>query len=98
MSRRLRPAAFYTQRDANEGPIMQALQARGFFVAQVNGKGVPDLLVSKHGQMWLVEVKQPKGTYKPAQIAFREQWTGPPPITLRSVDEALRFPHQEQTT
>lgn len=95
MSPRLPPARFFTQRDANERPIIQALRARGFHVTQVNGKGVPDLLVSRHGAMWLVEVKQPKGRYKPAQQAFREAWQGPPLITLRSVDEALKFPEQE---
>jgi Holliday junction resolvase len=92
MSRRYRPGRYFAQRDKNEGPIVETLQARGFYVTQVSGTGVPDLLVSKDGAMWLVEVKQPNGTYKPAQVTFRERWTGPPPITLRSIEDAIRFP------
>lgn len=87
-------------RDRNEGPIIQALKAQGFSVAQVRGRGVPDLLVSRRtvdafgkpcGWVRLVEIKQPKGTPTPAQTTFRETWQGPPIITLRSVDDALRF-------
>lgn len=46
---------------------------------------------AKRGVCWLVEVKTPKGRYQKAQIAFREAWCGPPIITLRSVEDALRF-------
>lgn len=79
------------RRDKNEPDIVQALKAQGFNVVQLSGKGVPDLLLSKGGQMWLTEVKAPKGTYKPAQTAFYEKWTGPRIVTLRSVEDALRF-------
>jgi hypothetical protein len=80
------------RRDANERSIIETLEARGFAVAQVSGAGVPDLIVGKGDRLWLVEVKQPKGTFKPAQNLWRAKWTGPAPITLRSVDEALAFP------
>ncbi len=95
------------RRDGNEPAIVRALQARGFSVVRVSGSGVPDLLVGYRNavdsfgnpepRMWLVEVKQPKGRMKPAQIKFRESWTGPPPITIRSVEEALLFPMTSQT-
>ena len=94
-------ARLNAKRDANERLIIDALKARGFSVAQINGKGVPDLLVAHsvigrasacQPLMWLVEVKQPKGKLSAAQIAWRKNWTGPAPITLRSVDEALQFP------
>jgi Holliday junction resolvase len=88
---RLRPGRFYTRRDANEPAIVEALRAQGFVVDHINGKGVPDLLVSKGGAMWLVEVKTPKGGFKPAQEEWRERFRGPAPITLRTVDDALRF-------
>lgn len=101
MPRRYRPGRYFAQRDGNERPIIEALEAQGFHVAQISGVGVPDLLVSKQFAStwpgcatrlcWLVEVKMPKGKYKPAQIAFQEQWQGPPIITLRSVDDALKF-------
>ena len=80
------------KRDANEGLIVEALEAQGFSVKRLNGKGVPDLLVGKRGfGMRLVEVKAKGGTFTPAQVAWRQTWTGPQPITLRSVDDAMAF-------
>lgn len=80
------------KRDANEPDIIQALEAQGFSVARINGAGVPDLAVGKGPTfLRLVEIKQPKGTFKPKQIAFRESWRGPAIVTLRSVDDALKF-------
>jgi Holliday junction resolvase len=85
-------ARLNARRDANERPIIDALKAQGFHVTRINGTGVPDLLISKRPDfVRLVEVKMPKGRYEKAQLAFREQWQGPPIITLRSVDDALRF-------
>ena len=78
-------------RDRNERPIIQRLEAQGFCVKQLQGRGVPDLLVAKGSVMWLVEIKQPKGEPTPAQIKWRFDWTGPAPITLRSVEDADRF-------
>jgi Holliday junction resolvase len=85
-------ARLNAQRDRNERPIIQALEARGFAVTQINGRGVPDLLVSKHGQMWLVEVKAPKAKYNAAQIQWRSRFKGPEPWCLRSVEDAMKFP------
>jgi Holliday junction resolvase len=85
-------ARLNAKRDANERPIIDTLKARGFCVTQINGKGVPDLLVGKAQRMWLVEVKAPKGKVNAAQVDWRERWTGPDPICLRSVDEAMQFP------
>jgi Holliday junction resolvase len=79
------------RRDANEPDIVQALEAQGFTVDRINGKGLPDLLVSKAGRQWLCEVKMPKGTFKQSQKDWREKWRGPAPVTLRSVDDACRF-------
>lgn len=79
-------------RDRNERPIVDTLRARGFSVAQLQGKGVPDLLVARGAEMWIVEVKQPKGTHTSAQNEWRSKWVGPAPITLRTVEEALTFP------
>ena len=80
------------KRDAGERLIIQALQAQGFAVAQISGKGIPDLLVSKRPDfVRLVEVKAKDGTLTPAQVTFRDNWQGHPIVTLRSVDEALKF-------
>lgn len=78
-------------RDRNEKPITDALEARGYVVTQIRGRGVPDLLVSKGGAMWLVEIKQPKGGFTPAQVTWRTRWTGPTVATIRTVDEALAW-------
>jgi hypothetical protein len=87
-------ARLNAKRDANERLIIEALEARGYSVTQLNGRGVPDLLVGKRGdpRMWLVEVKRPKKGFTPAQNEWRAKWMGPAPITLRTVDEALTFP------
>lgn len=79
------------RRDQNEKGIVEALEAQGFVVDRMSGKGLPDLLVSKAGRQWLVEVKMPKAPFKPAQILWRQRFRGPAPITLRSVEDACRF-------
>lgn len=79
------------RRDKNEPAIVQALEAQGFVVDRISGKGLPDLLCSKAGQMWLVEIKAPKGIFKPAQIEWRQRFRGPAPITLRSLEDAQVF-------
>jgi Holliday junction resolvase len=90
-------ARLNAKRDANERLIIETLEARGFSVAAISGKGVPDLLVGfRHrvfgDRIWLVEVKQPKGKLNPAQVKWRERWNGPAPLIVRTVDEALAFP------
>lgn len=80
------------KRDANEPEIVQALEAQGFSVTRISGKGVPDLVVGKGPTfLRLVEIKAPKGIYTTAQNEWRARWNGPEPVTLRSVDDALRF-------
>lgn len=74
-------------RDRNEKPIIDRLKASGFSVTPLQGRGVPDLLVSKWRHCWLIEIKQPKATYTPAQLAWRDAWKGPAVATLRSVDD-----------
>jgi hypothetical protein len=100
-------ARLNARRDGNERLIIDALEARGFQVTQINGKGVPDLLVSRRmplepdedvrptdtvARMWLVEIKQPKGKLNAAQQIWHERWRGPKPIVLRTVEDALKFP------
>lgn len=101
-------ARLNARRDSNERIIIEALEARGFSVTQINGRGVPDLLISKRmpldepvedvrpgdtvARMWLAEVKRPKGKLNAAQQLWHERWRGPQPIILRTVEDALRFP------
>ena len=79
------------RRDGNEKAIVDALEAQGFHVDRVSGKGIPDLIVSKAGQVWFVEIKMPKAKLKPTQVAWRAAYRGPAPILLRSVEDALKF-------
>ena len=48
-------------RDSNEKEIIAALKAAGATVTQLNGTGVPDLLVGHAGNTFLLEVKLPLG-------------------------------------
>ena len=76
------------RRDANEKPIVEDLQARGYDVTRSSGKGAPDLLVRK--RWWMkglslnVEVKAPKGKRTKSQEV--SQW----PI-VRSVTDMLEL-------
>jgi hypothetical protein len=84
-------ARLNARRDSNERIIIEALEARGFSVTQINGRGVPDLLLSKGGHCWLAEVKTPKGKLNPAQQMWHERWLGPAPVILRTVEEAMAW-------
>lgn len=84
-------ARLNARRDSNERPIIDVFQAAGFHVDQINGKGITDLLLSKQGRMWLVEIKRPKAKLTAAQVKWRQQFQGPPPAVVRSVDEAIQW-------
>lgn len=79
------------RRDANEAAIVEVFRAAGFSVSHLSGTGVPDLMLSKAGKFWLIEVKAPKGRLQAAQVKWRQQFQGPPPAVVRSVDEAIAF-------
>ncbi len=85
------------KRDANEAAIVAALERCGCSVARLNEPGVPDLLVARHGAMWLIEVKMPAGAkggtsgreLTPEQRRWWAAWRGPQPHVARSIEEAL---------
>jgi hypothetical protein len=76
--------------DANHGVIVAALRQVGASVQDLAavGKGCPDLLVGYRGHNFVLEVKAPKGTSTPAQVAWHADWRGDVRI-VRDVDEAL---------
>lgn len=82
------------KRDEVEPIIVETLEKRGFHIDRVSSSGFPDLVASKHGMAWFIEVKQPKGRYTPKQIEWRAKWKGPEIHCLRSVEDALTFPRQ----
>ena len=69
------------RRDKGEKPIVEALRRAGAVVRQLDGAGLPDLLVGWRGSWLLLEVKAPEGPkggkskngqrLKPKQQLFR---------------------------
>jgi Holliday junction resolvase len=80
-----------SNRDRNETAIVAAFRAHGWSVAFLTGNGVPDLAVAKGDKLYLVEVKQRKGTFTPAQVKWHADWRGPKPVIVRSVDDAIKL-------
>ena len=84
------------RRDENEKPIVDALEAAGYSVFRLSQDGIPDLLVGKHKQCWLLEVLgdekvakyRKTGGLTPAQVKFWERWKGPASC-VRSIEEAF---------
>ena len=77
------------KRDANEGPIVDALTALGCTVYRLNGEP-PDLLVGepRHGRTFLLEVKTADGKLTPSQKKFHIWYKGKIHL-VRTVDEAI---------
>ena len=77
--------------DSNQPVIVKALREAGYCVQHLNqGGGVPDLLVAdpSTGELRLLEVKEPGGTFTPTQ----RDWIGKWPtlvIAVHDADEAL---------
>lgn len=88
---------FAKRRDKNEPPIIEALEAVGAIVTQLNGKGIPDLLVGYRARTFLLEVKGPlnskgkAGAHKltPDQETWFALWRGAAVVIVRNPEEAL---------
>lgn len=93
------------RRDANEGPIVAALEAAGATVQRLDADGVPDLLVGYAGRTYLLEVKNPatkagakvggvrtkgRGALTPSQTRWFALWRGFPIAEVVDPTEALR--------
>lgn len=75
------------KRDGNERSIIDALEAAGCTVEQVEKKPY-DLIVGNAGQNTLMECKTKRGKLRESQIIFRQQWEGRY-FVVRSPQEAL---------
>lgn len=83
--------------DRNQNEIVKLLRKSGarVFVTSDVGKGFTDLVVSIHGQLWLVEVKdgdKPKSGQKltPQEAEFHRQWA-PHVVIINSIDAAIQW-------
>lgn len=77
--------------DANQPEIVDTLRAAGCVVQHLHtvGRGVPDLLVSRHGVNYLIEVKTEDGELTKAEKAWIAAWDAPVYV-VRTVEEALQ--------
>lgn len=82
--------------DRNQAEIVAALRGAGCSVALLHtvGKGVPDLLVGRDKQTFLIEIKdgeRPPSERRltPVQVEWWDAWRGQPPCVVKNVDEAL---------
>lgn len=78
------------KRDANERPIIDALEAVGASVLQVSEKGAMDLVVGFQGATHVLEVKAPGKGLTPDQKDFHEAWRGSRIHVVETPEQALR--------
>lgn len=71
------------RRDANEPAIIETLRACGWYVKQVSGDGLPDLICAKAGKFVALEVKTKTGT-------LRESQKDTPWLVVRTPEEAMQ--------
>lgn len=77
--------------DLNHADLVREMREAGLFVIDLSrvGNGVPDLLVSNSDEMWLVEIKSPKGRMRERQRQWHEAWKGKKPLIIRQLQEFL---------
>lgn len=77
--------------DANQAIIVDALRCAGAFVQTLHetGKGCPDLLVSYHGDIFVMEVKTLFGKMTKAEKRWFDEWQADYYI-IHNVEEAIR--------
>ena len=83
-----RPAPHRT--DGNQAAIVAALRKVGCSVADTHvvGHGFPDIVASRQGVTYLLEIKQPGEQLNDNERCWRAFWRGPV-ATVSSIAEAL---------
>lgn len=88
------------RRDTCEKAIIQALRDAGASVSQLDGTGLPDLLVGYRGRTFLLEAKDDHGKFKiggkksasglrESQEKWWSTWKGAAPVVVTTPAEAL---------
>ncbi len=78
--------------DDNQKEIVEALRRTNHQVTVMNilPPGFPDLIVSRAGYSFFIEVKAEKvGRLTKAQYKFHNDWQGPPIRIVHNIDEAF---------
>jgi hypothetical protein len=83
--------------DSNQPEIVKSFRRMGYAVAHTHtlGRGFPDLVISKQGKNFLIEVKDgslPPSARKltPAEQEFKDGWLGQYDI-IESLDDVVIF-------
>lgn len=78
--------------DANHTQIAATFKRMGYSVKDMSGVGggFPDLIVAKHGDNDLVEIKTEEGELEESQRDFALRWNAPVYL-IRSVDNIVDF-------
>ena len=79
----------YGRKDSNQAEIVEALEKVGCEVTDMSqaGNGFPDLICTRAGIHYLIEIKTTKGKLRQSQVDFHAKHK--PVYTVRNVDEAL---------
>ena len=77
--------------DLNQQLIVNTLRECGCLVESLSqvGNGVPDLLVWRQGNVYLLECKQKNGKLTPEQEHFHLRWKSKQIHVVRTTEEAL---------
>ena len=66
------------RRDTAQAPMVEELKQRGYSVLDISqvGGNAPDLVVSKNGFTFMIEVKTGKARARQGQQNFAQEWRG----------------------
>ena len=78
------------KKDSNQNSIVTALERAGCAVTDKStaGEGFPDIICSRAGHHYLLEIKSSRGKLTAPQVEFHKKHT--PVHIVRTIDEALR--------
>jgi hypothetical protein len=86
------------RKDKNHNSIISGLKYAGAAIIDLSsmGYGIPDILVSYHNVLYLMEIKNPDNAYgrrgmNKNQKQWAERWRGKKPEVVRSIDDALKI-------
>lgn len=80
---------FARKKDLNHRQIVEAFRAHGcsVLVTESGRAGVPDLLVGRGGENWLVEIKQPGEKLSSRQEEWASAWRGGLVVVVRCPED-----------